>query len=246
MAGGTVDFQADKLRELFQVMAGEYGWPTLAPERYMVIDLETTGLERDKDRILQLGLCVVNQGKVKMFAGQNGRRRPFLSQYFRVPPEAITLESIAVNGITNDIIQRHGVAPRAALEKFQSLLQTARRNNWALVGHNLIRFDLPFLLVEAEGLGVRLNFADMPVVDTGMIVKACQLTDHPPRAPVSRYFREIADLPRRGVFYSLDRVCVPQFGLESKGVDPRRTHDAGYDCWVTHLLFQELVRMALS
>ena len=239
-----MDFQADKLRELFQVMAGEYGWPTLAPTRYMVIDLETTGLDSDRDRVLQLGLCVVNQGRTRTFVGSDGRRRPFLSQYFRVPPEAITLESIAVNGITNDIIQRYGVEPRAALEKLQSLLQTARRNNWALVGHNLIRFDLPFLLVEAESLGVRLNFADMPVVDTGMIVKACQLADHPPRAPVSRYFREIADLPRRGVYYSLDRTCVPEFGLDKKGVIARSIHDAGYDCWVTHLLFQELVRMA--
>ena len=241
-----MDFCTDKLRELFQIMARQYGWPAPAPERYMVIDLETTGLDSGKDHILQLGLCIVNQNRIRTFVGSDGRRRPFLSQYFRVSPSAITLESIAVNGITNDIVQRYGVEPRAALEKFQSLLQTARRNNWALVGHNLVRFDLPFLLVEAESLGVQLNLAEMPVVDTGMIVKACQLSDHPPSAPIGRYFREIADLPRPGVLYSLDRVCVAEFDLDTKGVDPRHMHDAGYDCWVTHLLFQELIRMASS
>ena len=71
---------------------------------YLVFDFETTGLSRDSDRIIQVGLCRVEEGRV------TARRGWLVNQSVRIDPEAQ-----ARHGITQDDLTQHGISPEPVL-----------------------------------------------------------------------------------------------------------------------------------
>jgi DNA polymerase III epsilon subunit-like protein len=110
-----------------------------------------------------------------------------------------------------------------------------------IVGHNMFNFDIPFLTATAQRFGLNLGFRQDEQLDTGLLVKAMQLRMYPGTDErLYNYYRRVGDL-RAGVKWSLDRYCIQRFGLDKKhDVDALKAHDAGYDCFLTHLLLKEL------
>jgi DNA polymerase-3 subunit epsilon len=114
---------------------------SLARERFAVVDVETSGLDPARHRILQIGVVVVDA---------DGRILDRWSTLVR--PDLIPWRSTGpteVHGIRRRALWR---APRtaAAITGLASRLESAR-----VVAHNA-PFDLAFLNAEADRAGVRL------------------------------------------------------------------------------------------
>jgi hypothetical protein len=135
-----------------------------------------------------------------------------------------------------------GISRFEALRQICTVLEALKRDKVWLVGHNCIRFDIPFIQTELARYSLEWEPDPDYIIDTGAIVKGRQIN------AVQRYgernidfFRRVANTRAKGVAWSLDKYCVPTFELEKFGVDTNKQHhSAGYDCFVTHCLLQAL------
>jgi len=124
---------------------------SLSATTFVVLDLETTGLSPERDRITEVGAVKVRGGEVL------GELRTFVHPGRAIPP-AVT----AVTGITDSMIAD---APTAA-----AVLPTLRRfvDDAVFVAHNA-RFDLAFL--RAAFARAQLGRFDPHVVDTAALAR---------------------------------------------------------------------------
>ena len=112
---------------------------------YVVVDIETTGLDCEKDEILELGAArVVDHQITETFSA--------LLLVQRTLPAEIT----ALTGITPEMAAKEGVPPTQALERFWAFVGQS-----PMVGHN-IRFDCAFLKKASAD-------ADIPVPSVSLV-----------------------------------------------------------------------------
>lgn len=106
---------------------------------YIVFDLETTGLSPEKNNILEIGAVKVNNGKIvdkfDTLVNPNTFIPPFLEQKIN-----ITNNMVADKPFIEEIFP-----------KFVNFLE-----DYVLIAHNA-RFDMSFLLNNAEKLGYKIN-----------------------------------------------------------------------------------------
>jgi CRISPR-associated protein Cas2 len=100
---------------------------TECEEKYVVIDIETTGLN-DDDEITEIGALLIEDGKIK-------ERFSILVNCNKKIPEQVT----KLTGITKDMIEKGGVPLKDGIKYFSEFC-----GNCLLVGHN-INFDMQFL-----------------------------------------------------------------------------------------------------
>jgi DNA polymerase III epsilon subunit-like protein len=242
------------------------------PNNYMVFDLETTGLEPRRDLAMQIGFCLVKDGVPveKMGVIIDWTKLPsFLPktkyQLFREKLEKVKHHVEFKNGVPTgkkyqisfERMQDEGVHPITALELFHDLFVETRKQRRFFIAHNGYHFDVPFM----EGhfdvfLGARAKefnieerppfyFADNELFDTGMVEKGSQCQMSPWSNDTVRSWSLRTHNERiRNVRWALDTACVPRYGLKEKhNLDLDSAHDAGFDCYVCHLLFQEYLRI---
>ena len=102
------------------------------PDTYVVVDLETTGLDPERDQIIEIGALEVTAGKRgRTFSTLLQPRTPLEGQY--VSPFITRL-----TGITNEMLAA-APQPRQALEAFGKFLGSR-----VAVGYN-VGFDMGFL-----------------------------------------------------------------------------------------------------
>lgn len=95
---------------------------------YVVVDVETTGLDYDKDRIVEVALLKVRESEiVEQF-------QCFIKSgvVFQVDPERLT-------GITNDIIEKQGISEEAAFKKISEFV-----GNDLVIGYD-VQFHVNFI-----------------------------------------------------------------------------------------------------
>jgi DNA polymerase-3 subunit epsilon len=128
------------------------GWP-LAQIPYVVFDTETTGLQHDRDELVQIAAVrVVN---CRIVAGET--LDTFVDPGRRIPPQATK-----VHGITDaDVAGAPGIAE--AVGELHRFAQDS-----VLVAHNA-PFDLGFLKRQEAAIGARF---DHPVLDTVLLSAA--------------------------------------------------------------------------
>ena len=100
----------------------------LFPKQYVILDLETTGLDPVTDRIIEVGLLKINSGII-------------IEEYQCFVKHNISIPRIitSLTGITNEMIINYGI-PESELSKvFNSFIEDN-----TVVGYN-IKFDLDFL-----------------------------------------------------------------------------------------------------
>jgi len=123
-------------------------------------DLETTGIDVAKDRIVQIALIRVEpDGQRKTLSTLVNPQRP-------IPPE-----STAVHGIKDEHVRN---APsfsqlRAEVEEFVEGAD--------LAGYNMVRFDLPLLEAEVRREGGALDTRDARLLDAMVIFKRMERRD---------------------------------------------------------------------
>lgn len=111
--------------------------------KIICIDIETTGLDRIEDEILQVAII-------------NGRGRTLYNSYIRPETKRKWKEAEAVNKITWAAVQ---TAPtlRHEKRKIERILKRAKR----IVGYNLKAFDLPFLAAHGVNTAVKAEIYDV-------------------------------------------------------------------------------------
>ena len=133
----------------------------LALERPLVaFDLETTGIDVDKDRIVQIGLVRVEPG---------GTRRSW--DQLVNPERPIPPEATAVHGIRDEHVR-----DQPTFAQLRGELET-----WLadadLAGFNSVRFDLPLLQAELRRAGSGLSFAGARHLDAMAIFHQMERRD---------------------------------------------------------------------
>ncbi|ARF58019.1 exonuclease domain-containing protein [Streptomyces gilvosporeus] len=122
-------------------------------------DLETTGTDIERDRIVTAALIRLEGD------GRVARKQSWLID----PGIPIPEEAAKIHGISTDFVRAHGSAPAAATEEITEALAEALRAEIPLVVMNA-RYDLSLLDRECRRHGVRtlterLGHAPAPVID---------------------------------------------------------------------------------
>ena len=142
------------------------------PDRFIAFDTETTGLNPDKDCIVELGAVVFEHGvPIETF------------QSYVNPCVCISEEVSALNHITNEMLQ---VAPTEEIiyPELMRFLGTAAKGETMICGH-VAAFDLSFLCKTLGRLGITANFR---FVDTRQLATQILELTHHSLAAVAEYF----------------------------------------------------------
>lgn len=114
--------------------------------RMCLFDLETTGVDPHRDRIVTAAVILAGGGQ------------PTVTREWLVAPTIpISEGAAAIHGVTNEHAQQHGQDPAAAVVEISEGVLEATQSGIPVVGHN-VTYDLTMLLAET-----------MRVDDPGMV-----------------------------------------------------------------------------
>ena len=123
--------------------------------KFVVFDLETTGLDPEECEIIELGAVKIENGEIT---------ERFWS--FAKPKEPVPEEATAINNITNEMVAN---APRPE-DVVYDFYEWSR--GCIISGYNIVGFDMKFLRKVAEKIGVRF---DNEVIDTFIVARTSGL-----------------------------------------------------------------------
>jgi DNA polymerase III epsilon subunit-like protein len=173
--------------------------------KYILFDTETTGI-KEEDRIIQIGAMIVNsKGKVEVFDELCKAILP------------ITLESMAVHGITPELIEKKG---KFTETNFYKILQTLNTQDNYLIAHN-ITFDLEMLKKEGFQPNIKM-------IDTLRCIKHLLPESKSHSLQYLRYSLEL---------YKLEKQEAEKYNIIIK------PHDAIGDVLIMKLLLSKLVKL---
>lgn len=163
---------------------------------YVVFDIETTGLDTLNDRIVELGAIRVKDNEV-------------VGEFNKLINPGIPIPYIvtSINGITDEMVENEDY-PGVVLSQFSKFIEGVD----FLIGHNVIRFDYPFLQTEFKRNYVKST--EYNIKDTVRIA----------RIKLRRQLRS----------YSLKSLT------EYYGIENREAHRALSDVYATYELYKKL------
>ena len=224
------------------------GWP----DDYLVVDVETQGLDPRAATTLplQLGYCVV-EGREVAAAGSvvlDWTRHPGVECGPLASSIARCRHGMAARGqayrFSLSVLQAEGVDPLDGLRSYRRLLADTLAGGGRLVGHNFHAYDRP--LLEAaffRHLGEPLEIPASSIFDTGMVEKARVMKTCPPASGLSidDWYTRTSRRRGRGR-WNLGEHCDEVYGLS---VDRSASHDAANDC-ITTMRLMEAMRALTS
>ncbi len=167
----------------------------LAGFRVLGFDLETTGLSSNHHRIIQYALVGCSEGGDSIYVEELVN-----------PQRSIPLESTRVHGFTDeDVTDKSHFSEH--VDRIDELIEGA-----VIVGHNVNRFDWPFMRDEYMRVG-RMMPTPRAIIDTLVVARRLKL-------------------PRR---HTLGDMCTRY------GVELERAHTAGADAAATLLLLWRII-----
>lgn len=119
----------------------------------LVLDIEATGVDPQKDRIVELGICVLSPGGLSV-RSWSARFHPGMP----IPPAAT-----AVHHINDADVESCDPFEKSAAQIHRGL------QGRDLAGYNLRRFDLPILDEELRRCGLKLSLEGVRVIDVAGI-----------------------------------------------------------------------------
>lgn len=195
----------------------------------LVFDLETTGFVAPECRILEIGCYIVRGGKIE--------KKHWVFQNKCEIPEKIT----EITGITKEIIDAEGTDPATNLLEFLPLFKRAKMN----LGHNSIRFDIPFLTnyaadvlgwTEAQKTATR-RMIESCAFDTAVHFKAKKIgAEQLESEPFVSFAKRVMDVRAYGVKFNLT-LCAEEMKIDLSGIV---AHRAMADVEVTYKVFKAL------
>ena len=140
------EYEDTSLQSVLLALCTEQRWNTgkRMPDNYVLVDTETLGFSFQNDRIVQVGVAVVENGRLsnRYWAGE-----PILTMTVRHDPKEFVgkEKAVEVHGITAERSAKEGLAPREVFSLIHDVWTDARSKGFKIVGHNCYRFDIPFL-----------------------------------------------------------------------------------------------------
>jgi DNA polymerase III epsilon subunit-like protein len=247
-----IRYWSDGFRQLF---GGEW------PRSYVTFDCETTGLDNNRDVVVEIGHCLVEDCKVKnqLSLILNWTDHSKLSDSWLRERLLKTKNSMASVGKQYQFTYEKlttGIEPEKALSFYHTLFSTLIDDKFFFAAHggffdeamlvsNFKRF-IPDVL-PGKGLLSINRFPDNLYIDTMSIERGNQCMPDAKARPFAgetmrAYFKRLKYLGgfRKGISFSLDGHCIPKYGLVSKyGIDTSKAHSAAFDAYVVHLLMEE-------
>jgi DNA polymerase III epsilon subunit-like protein len=222
------------------------------PRKYLTFDVETTGFKRDRDVIVEMGHCLVENGKPV------SRLNIVLdwSNHKVVPVDYVKRKLIEVRdgmardgrqwGMTFQRMQDEGIQPEKALSFYRELLGDWASDGGVFALHNGF-FDEEMLTHNFAGFDIDpegFSFPENQYFDTSSIERANQVSDNTAlpmeRESMKGYFKRLKHLKGNTLHSSLDKHCWHKYGWGSKdGLVKDQCHGAGFDAFLVHLLMEE-------
>jgi len=203
------------------------------PENYVVIDIETSGLYPNRDRILEVGLLEVENRKPLRKSNSWVLNPTFPDKKFEVP-EKIT----ELTGITTEEVAK-GWNPHWLLPELQELAQ-----DYSIYTHNGIRFDRLFLDAGFKRISVK-SFVQSRFLDSAAIFKAWRLGKLWLLKSQSffDFANQVLETRAYGVYFSLT-YCCEVLGVNTS--DLENAHRAGTDVVMVHRVVEKMRDKLLS
>lgn len=123
--------------------------------RLLAIDTETTGLDVQKDDIIELGYALYDSSKDAPLLFRN---------HTLVPKNPVTEEVTKITGITQEHINEFGIQPDEAFVELLNVIEIYKVQFF--VAHNGVDYDIPIL--KANFIRAGLIFVNLPCIDTKM------------------------------------------------------------------------------
>jgi DNA polymerase III epsilon subunit-like protein len=235
-------------------LKGLLGTSLTLPDNYIVIDIETTGFNPVDNDVWQVGCIVNGVNRKELDITINIGEEAALANTFElnrrakeiIATEGFSAEDASVMAIESYLNQiSTGISQDEAINIVGSLCQGACHSGYWFAGHNFIRFDIPFLNRKFVQFGHNFVFPDRNLIDTGMLVKSAIMKRRKLASESNKlFYTNVANIRAKGVYYALDKYCIPEFNLVDKYNICGSSHDALFDCLVTEKLIEELVSLA--
>lgn len=188
---------------------------------FCAYDVETTGLDPNKDKILEHGCLRIKDGQVI------GELRLLVNHGVEIPAEAT-----AIHGITKAMIDKEGIKPEDACRKVTEFL-----GNDIVLGLNNVPFDEPFLERECNKYGIKRPQISK-WLDCGLLWKGIQIGMHyNQQEEFYRYAFRVKDIRAKGVKYNLNYL-VKTLGIENLREDG--LHGSIIDLRMTCHVFEKI------
>ena len=105
----------------------------------MVFDIETTGLNPEKNAMIEIACCIIDNELNDVFEYESGVMKIYDNR--EIQQQALQANGISISQIEN------GKEPKQVLEELVNLFKkySSGRNKPILSGHNIDKFDIPFV-----------------------------------------------------------------------------------------------------
>jgi len=211
------------------------------PADYLVIDFETSGLqfnpkEGSPSVIVQVGYAAVVDGKISTNT----------AHYLQRAAGTMSREAEQITQITDGMLQQFGEPPMEFYQRFVPLLELYIKSKCMIIGHNVVSFDVPFLLAELNRAGIAFSFDENLIIDTGCLFKAAQIGVRPGPVETLGSFLQRIRYTRSRVKWNLAYAMAALELDRALNLDLEQAHDAGFDCFMVHLLFEKLKTMDIG
>lgn len=204
------------------------------PKSYIVYDLETTGLDWNKDEAVEIGA-------MKVVSGETVDVKTWLLK----PSVPISPEASAVTKITNEYIQKFGHDP---IECWQEFVEFCGLNDGpsVFIGHNIMRFDNFFVgkatlpILNPPFNQPHTPFTESVFFDTAALYKGRALKMEPRLGDTfSTYANRVLSTKAYQLKYNLVSV-YQELGGSMEGI---QAHHAEGDVRMTDFVYRKLVEL---
>jgi len=204
------------------------------PTTYIAWDLETSGLEKEACKILEIGYA-------KVVGGEIVDTKSWVLDHGIEIPENIQ----ALTGITAETIRTEGMDPKKAMEEFLSIMLSDQ--DMPHLTHNGIRFDIEWLAYHmAKTLGWTvgehkefLAQLNRNAIDTAVFVKAGKLNmDRKWNETFIDWANRVMNTFAKGVKYNVG-ICCEEMGIDRSTVTQ---HRALGDIHLTNEIYKKIMQ----
>jgi len=198
------------------------------PDEYVVVDVETSGLNPYLDRVLEVGVAVVENREMALPPFSWVLNPSFPDDGFEVPAKITEL-----TGITTEEVAKTGADPVSILARLQNLC-----DGKAIISHNGVRFDRLFLDVEYRRFGFRVpdkhQFLDTAALFKGWKLEMLGLLDD---MSFFDFANKVLETRAYGLYFNLGHCCKV---LEINVSDLGDAHRASVDVIMVHRVLEKL------
>lgn len=191
------------------------------PESYCIFDFETTGLEPNESKIIEIGALKVTETSRESF-------NVLINWGIEIPEKIVE-----ITGITTQMCTEQGITPEAAQEQFMTFI----KGSLPLIGHNIYNFDLKFLARFLNLDDIAKSKLSNHFIDTAVEYKARKMnTERRWNETFEEYSRRIMETKMYGIKFNLGLAC-DELGIDKSLVTQ---HRASGDVELTDKLYRYL------